>query len=228
MIKDDDFDRRGWEVVPTFSQEARLPLSLINEMQNHREAAGESSWGTRNVLSAFVLSMRPKIFLEIGGHIGSATVVIGAALRANGFGMCYTLEPQQHFFDVLAQFVKKCDLQNYVLPVQMFSTDHRLREILTEPVDMIFLDADHSYSKVMEDLSLCDSILSENGLIFLDDVGPQMSQELCIENRGGVRQALLDFTEGRRDLSTIFLEPPFWLNPCGMALVCKQDLRAKH
>ena len=89
---------RGHEVVPAFMGGPLLAQDLIEEMERHPEAAGRSSWGTRNVLQAFVLSMRPAVVLEIGAHIGLATVLIGAALKANGSGTLFSLEPQDHYF----------------------------------------------------------------------------------------------------------------------------------
>ena len=63
-----------------------------------------------------------------------------------------------------------------------------------------------------------------NGLIARDDVGPESSARIDPERRGGVRQALLDRTKGRDDLRVILMEPPaFWLNPCGLGIVCKQS-----
>lgn len=221
-INADDYGSRGWEVIPTFSPQAQFPVEILQEMEEHPEAPGKSSWGTRNVLSAFILSMRPKVVLEIGGHIGSASIVIGSALKANNFGRLYTLEPQEHYYRLLQHFVNKVDLGKYVQPLKMLSTNRAVMEHITEKVDIIFLDGSHTYSDVIKDLELCNRLIADNGLIFLDDVGPEMSARMCEEKRGGVRQALMDFTKERDDWQTILLEPPFWLNPCGMALVCKQ------
>jgi hypothetical protein len=91
-------------------------------------------------------------------------------------------------------------------------------------VDIIYLDANHSYSHAAKDIEIADSLLAENGLLILDDVGPVVSPQLCTEQRGGVRQALIDYAERNRHLQVMFLEPPFWLNPCGIAMVCKQSV----
>jgi len=218
---------RGHEVVPSFIGSV-LPQTLVDEMGSHPEAAGKSSWGTRNVLHAFVLAMRPTLFLEVGAHIGSASVVVGAAMKANGFGTLYCLEPQDHYFTLLQFFVEKAGLSDFVKPLQMLSTSRELDSILGDQVDMIYLDADHSYSAASADLRICERLLRENGLLFLDDVGPEVSPSLDPEGRGGVRQALLDWSKGRADLHVIFLEPPAWLNPCGMAIVCRQRVLSRQ
>ena len=222
MITSKDFDARGWDVVPTFTPQAQIKQVLLDEMENHSEATGKSSWGTRNVLQAFVLSTRPKIVLEFGGHIGSASIVMGAALKANKFGRLYTLEPQEHYYTILKNFVGKAGLSDYVCPLQLFSSEFIPLGFFTEKADIIFLDANHTYSHVLKDLELCDQLIAENGLIFLDDVGPDISSRMCEEQSGGVRQALLDFSENRPDWKVILFEPPLWLNHCGLGLACKQ------
>ncbi|KJK25733.1 hypothetical protein UB46_03515 [Burkholderiaceae bacterium 16] len=222
MISKNDYDARGWDVLPVYS--SWLPDGLENEMKAHPEAAGESAVGTRNLLFSLILSMRPKSILEIGAHIGSGSVVMGAALRANGFGNLYCLEPADHYFKILNSFVDKAGVAEHVQPLKLFSTDRALLEHITEPLDMIFLDANHTYSHALADIKLSDQLLAANGILILDDVGPVMSAEMCKENNGGVRQALIDYASGRDDLQVIFLEPPFWLNPCGIALVTKQAI----
>jgi predicted O-methyltransferase YrrM len=217
---------RGYEVIPSFLGHAALSAVLLDEMERHPEVAGKASWGTRNLLHALVLSVRPKAVLEIGAHIGSTSVVIGTALKANRFGRLYCLEPQDHYFKLLCEFVQKANLIQYVTPIKLYSTAPEISSVLPEEIDLIYLDANHSYSHALADLELCDRLLADNGLVVLDDVGPEVSPSLDTEARGGVRQALLDFTKGRDDLHVILMEPPtFWLNPCGLGIVCKQRLR---
>ena len=87
MIREVDYPKRGWHVLPSFSgQAAALDEGVFGRMQAHPMLPGESAWGTRNLLHALILATRPKVVLEVGAHIGSAAVVIGAALKANGFG----------------------------------------------------------------------------------------------------------------------------------------------
>jgi predicted O-methyltransferase YrrM len=222
MISSKDYNARGWEVLSSFSTYDRSTHGILAEIDSHVQSAGKSSIGTRNILHAFALSMKPKIVLEIGAHIGASSLSIGAALKANRFGTLYCLEPQEHYFRLLAQFIERAEMSHCIKPLQMLSTDPTLISIITEPVDMIYLDANHDYSSVINDLKLCDEMLADNGLLFLDDVGAGHSASICSEGRGGVRQALIEFTAARTNYRVMFLEHPFWLNPCGLAIVCKQ------
>lgn len=222
MVKEADFNARGWNVVPSFNGEGVLKPGIFEQLQAHPELPGESAWGTRNLLHALVLATRPKVVLEVGSHIGSASVVIGSALKANGFGRSYHLEPQDHYYEILSNFILSAELEGIAIPLKLFSTDAALLDIVGNDVDLIFLDANHSYSHALTDIRICDKILSDKGLVLLDDVGHPHSGNICSEKRGGVRQALLDFVAQRPDYSVIFLEPPFWLNPCGLAILARK------
>jgi predicted O-methyltransferase YrrM len=212
----------GSEVVPSFTGESAIDRALLDEIHRHAESSGKSSWGTRNILHAFILSLRPKAVLEIGAHIGSASVVMAAALKATGSGRLYCVEPNDAYFQLLVDFVGRAGVSDFVTPLQMFSTAPELRSRLPEKIEIIYLDANHSYSNAAHDIALSDQLLAENGLLFLDDVGPVMSPRLDPEGRGGVRQALLDFAKHRPDLHVMFMEPPMWFSPCGLGIVCKQ------
>jgi len=226
MVQETDFAERGWNVLPSFNGEGLLVPGLFEKMQQHPLLPGESAWGTRNLLHAMILGTRPKTVLEVGSHIGSASVVIGSALKANGFGHAYHLEPQDHYFSVLSAFLAEGGLEKFSTPLQLFSTDPTLSEIVGTDIDMIFLDANHAYSHALRDIEICDRLLSEKGFILLDDVGSPHSGNICDEGRGGVRQALLDFIENHPEYSVIFFEPPFWLNPCGLAIVSRNPSKS--
>lgn len=222
MVKEADFGDRGWHVLPSFNGEGLLKPGVFDAMQRHPLLPGESAWGTRNLLHALILGTRPKTVLEVGAHIGSAAVVIGAALKANGFGKSYHLEPQEDYVKVLRGFIASAGLEGIAEPLQMFSTDPNLERVVGRDVDIIFIDANHSYSAASADIRICDRLVADKGIILLDDVGNPHSGNICPEGRGGVRQALLDFAAVRPDYSVIFLEPPFWLNPCGLAIMAKR------
>lgn len=222
MVDVTDFAARGWRVLPSFNGEGLMKPGLFEEMQAHPELPGESAWGTRNILHALILATRPKRVLEVGSHIGSASVVIGSALKANGFGMSYHLEPQDHYFEILQSFIRRADLTDIAIPLPLFSTDPSLPDVLGGPVDIIFLDANHAYSHALEDLRICHKLLADKGFILLDDVGSPHSGDIDPESAGGVRQAALDFIAFHPEYSVIFFEPPFWLNPCGLGLIARK------
>lgn len=132
------------------------------------------------------------------------------------------MEPQLHYFEVLSSFLQLAGIENTSTPLMLFSSDPSLDDIVVNDVDLIFLDASHDYSQVANDLNVCDRLLSDTGLILLDDVGSPHSGNICGEGKGGVRQALLDFVNERPDYSAIFFEPPFWFDLCGLAFLARK------
>ena len=224
MISDSDFQERGWDVNSCFLGDATLDYEIFKKLKNHELVNGESGDGTRNLLFSIILSTRPKKVLEIGSHIGSASVVIGTALKTNKYGLSYHLEPQDNFFEVLNNVIIEADLQDYSIPIQKYSTDPDLTKIIGNEIDLIFLDANHSYSYALKDIEISTKLLSKNGLVLLDDVGFPSSGNNDLENKGGVRKALIDFISENDAYTATFFDHPFWLNPCGLAILSKKPL----
>lgn len=208
--------------MPSFVGDHFLSPDIFREVQEHPLITGESSWGTRNLIHSIILSTRPRTIVEIGAHIGACSLVIGSALRANGYGKSYHLEPQEHYYNVLRDFITRAELDDYAYPLQMLSTNPLLPAIVDHDVDIVFVDANHRYSDAYQDLVVSEAFLASRGLIIVEDVGSSHSAELDEDGRGGVRQAVLDFVNSRPDFSVLFLEWPFWLNPTGLALVARK------
>lgn len=40
--------------------------------------------------------------------------------------------------------------------------------------------------------------------------------------KGGPRNAVYDFARQHTDLRVTYFEHPLWLNPCGLAMICRQ------
>lgn len=219
---------RGFDVVPNVIGDQFLSRELVEAIRNHPLAAGESSWGTRNLLLSLILSTRPRVVLEVGSHIGAGAVTIGSALRANGFGRSFHLEPQDQYHQLLQAHIDQAELAEWSIPLRTYSTDPMLDGLLGGETDLIFLDANHDYSGAFQDLTISERLLSNQGLIILDDVADPHSAGIDDEGRGGVRQAALDFVALRSDLTILFLEPPFWLDPRGLAIIGRRQDAAEH
>ena len=220
MINEICFNQRGWEISKLAPPDSFK--KLIDELTISEESAGQSSEGTRALLSMLINTLKPKTLLEVGSHIGLGALSMDMALKNNGFGKLHSLEPTPHYFELLVENIKRADLEAQVNPLPLFSTDPNLSLILKEKCDLIFLDANHSYDQALADIEICFDLLSENGVIVFDDVGIDVSPKLCQQNKGGVRQAIIDFEKNKSGLNTIFLEWPLWLNPCGIAIGVKQ------
>jgi predicted O-methyltransferase YrrM len=217
---------RGWTLEPIWYDtywKFGKTRRVIREMAEDPESAGESSWGTRNLLYAITVSVKPEFVLEIGAHIGSASVAIASGLKRNNYGKLISLEPADHYYDLANNYLNKAQLGKYVEFKKLFSTDSSIKEKFKGKYQVIFLDANHSYSHAFKDLELAWSWLADDGILIIDDVGEEMAKQQCEEQRGGVRQALIDFAEANGSLSYTILEHPIWLNPCGIAILTKRS-----
>lgn len=215
---------RGWAVEAVFDSDKRL-CGVLEKMHADPEAPGESDIGVRNLLYTMILNTRPRMVLEIGCHIGTGAVVIGSALRRNGYGRSISLEPAPHYAAIARRYLDELGLGEISTVEPLFSTQPECAAMLAErgPFDLIFIDARHDYEDALFDIGLSMRLLSENGFIVLHDTGA-LSPEMDTTARGGVRKALHDFVLAAPEARVIYFELPMWLNACGAAIVCKQRL----
>ena len=138
---------RGWNLEPiwfdTYNKFGRLRRT-VRRMAKDPESSGESSWGTRNLLYALTISLRPQFVLEIGAHIGSASLAIASGLRRNGYGKLISLEPADHYFNLATRYISSAKLENFVEFRKMFSTNTGVDKKFEGKFQLIFLDANHS------------------------------------------------------------------------------------
>src|SRR5260221_14038636 len=85
---------REWIIEAAYEGDPAVRQTLA-AMVLDSQAPGYSDIGIRNLLYTLVLNLRPRRVLEVGTHIGSAAVVIGAALALNRYGELITLEPYE-------------------------------------------------------------------------------------------------------------------------------------
>jgi predicted O-methyltransferase YrrM len=114
--------------------------------------------------------------LEIGSYLGASSSYIAAALsKKNGHLYCIDtwnnetmIEGQQ---DTFAVFRSNTDgVKQYITQVRKRSEDVSSQEIAT-PLNLVFIDGDHSYDAVKKDFDLVQPWLSEDAIIAFHDVG---------------------------------------------------------
>jgi predicted O-methyltransferase YrrM len=218
---------RGWSVLPVYDgsiADERFSR-ILRAMMADPEAGGHSDVGIQNLIFSLAINLRPRRVLEIGTHIGIGAVIIGHALKANGYGKLFTVEPAQHCRQRATQYILEAGVSNFIEVISDLSTSENCKNILREeyPYDLIFIDGSHQYADALHDIELCYSLLRPNGVIVLHDVG-RLSSEFDQSGSGGARQALIDFRSKTPAARTIYLEHPLWLNPTGAALLCKEQL----
>jgi predicted O-methyltransferase YrrM len=207
--------------VPT---DERLANTLAR-MEEDKLSPGRSDTGIRNMLFSLVICTRPNRILEIGGHIGMATIVLARGCQLSDFGHVVTIEPHDQYHPAMVGYIDAAGLGNFVTILKGFSYDAGIiARIRAEgPYQLVYIDALHGYQAVMAELEFVSSVLSKNGFIVLHDTSVEAT-EYDPDKMGGVRRAVREFCASHGEFNPIFFEPPLWLNPTGMAMVCRQNM----
>jgi glycosyltransferase involved in cell wall biosynthesis/predicted O-methyltransferase YrrM len=108
------------------------------------------------------------VIVEIGSWKGKSTVFIGKGSESAGKIKIYAIDPHiEGTYEEFKKNIKKAELNNIVIPV--VKTSEEAAEDFTEPVEFIFIDGDHEYEKVKQDLELWFPKLINKGIIAFHD-----------------------------------------------------------
>lgn len=134
---------------------------------------GGSAW----VLHGLVRSLRPDTCVEIGSAKGASTCHIGLALRENVHGRLYAIDPHimTHWNDqgaaeslpILLRNLRTCGVENYVEVIR--ATSEEAARAWLQPIDLLFIDGDHSYSAVRRDWELFSPFVAPFGVVLFHD-----------------------------------------------------------
>ena len=147
----------------------RARLSMI---EFHSGLADSSA-----VLYGLVRSMKPQVCVEIGSARGNSSCAIGAALKENGCGKLYAIDPHSatqwndshsvETFDILRRNIAAVGLTEQVEIVRSLSGE--AARDWTRPIDLIFIDGDHSYEGVKQDWDMFVKHITPFGLVVFHD-----------------------------------------------------------
>ena len=132
-----------------------------------------------HALSGLVRSLRPSVVVEIGSARGWSACHIGLALRENVHGKLYAIDPHhdtawnddgsrgETSLAVLRRNVRRLALDP---DVEIVRADSRTAATnWTHPIDLLFIDGDHSYAGVKADWHLFSPHLTEFGVAVFHD-----------------------------------------------------------
>lgn len=150
-VNDDDF--------PNVDHWAHAWTSPSEEWSLTMSIPAEVGW----CLYGLVRAIKPVFCIETGTHKGLSALFIGAALRDNGYGRLVTIDINDY---EQSQRIKSRGLdEKWVKCVITRSVDYNP----PESIDFLFLDAEHGYKAVMEELLHFRPYLSGGSVIAIDD-----------------------------------------------------------
>lgn len=134
---------------------------------------GDSAW----LLYALVRSTKPEVCVEIGSAQGKSACFIGAALKENGTGKLYAIDPHigtawndENSVDshgTMLRNLHKAGVAGQVDVIKDFSD--KVGVEWNRPIDILFIDGDHSYDGVKRDWDLFSPLVSKFGVVIFHD-----------------------------------------------------------
>ncbi len=134
---------------------------------------GNSAWALYGLTRAY----KPKVVVEIGSAQGNSTCHIGMALKANGMGRLYAIDPHTqtdwndtdsvNTYGILRSNLRNLKISNHVQIVRKTS-DEAFKDWKL-PIDLLFIDGDHSYDGVKRDWEMFSPFVREFGVVIFHD-----------------------------------------------------------
>jgi predicted O-methyltransferase YrrM len=143
------------------------------ETFDFQSGLGDSAW----LLYGLARSLQPKVCVEIGSARGRSACAVGLALRRNGGGRLYAIDPHAptnwndtqsvDSFALITEHLRKAGAADYVEIIR--KTSGEAAKGWTRKIDLIFIDGDHSYAGVKADWELFLPHMSEFGVVVFHD-----------------------------------------------------------
>lgn len=139
------------------------------------------------MLYATVRATRPHTILEIGSARGKSACAMALACRQNGRGMVYAIDPHQEnawtevgvkggSYEFLKQRLRAYDLTRWCQIIR--ATSQEAVRAWSKPIDILFIDGDHSYEGVKHDFEAFRPWLTPEALVLFHD----STWEYCRDN----------------------------------------------
>jgi predicted O-methyltransferase YrrM len=129
------------------------------------------------LLYGLVYCMEPAICVEIGSARGLSACYMGMALKRLGKGKLYAIDPHTatkwndsesvETYEIMRSNLKAFGVEQYVKIIRKRSADASAE--WCGPIDLLFIDGDHSYDGVRRDWELFSPLVSAFGIVVFHD-----------------------------------------------------------
>lgn len=116
-------------------------------------------------------SIQSPLLVEIGSYHGRSAIAFALGLKAGGRGRLFAIDPWQFEpgqFELFEHNIERAGIRDLVEPVREFSHDARGR-FSTDSVDILFIDGDHTYDAVVQDITEWKTTLTDGAVIAFND-----------------------------------------------------------
>lgn len=134
---------------------------------------GDTSW----MLYALAKSLKPDVCVEIGSALGNSAAFVGMALAEIKKGKIYCIDPHSptqwndnnavDSFQTFHNNLKSLHLEGYYECIRTYSPEAAKQ--WNKPIDMLFIDGDHSYAGVKQDWDLFSPFVKPFGVVIFHD-----------------------------------------------------------
>lgn len=179
--------RTCFGVVRATSAEFRAHTDLFYPAYAERVEWKSGLQDNHFVLYAIVRATRPRTIVEIGSARGKSTCTMALACRQNGRGKVYAIDPHLEnpwtevgvkggSFEFLQQRLRTYHLEPCCEIIK--ATSQEVAPTWTKPIDILFIDGDHSYEGVRHDFEAFRPWLTPEALVAFHDT----TWEYCRDN----------------------------------------------
>lgn len=156
------------KIVKENTEDSNQPVFLY-ELEKIKDiiGAGDCLLDMRDAvfLYSIVYSKKPKNVLEIGRFRGWSTSIISSALKDNGTGTVFSVDWIQRIHPEIKKFLN----QNTVY-VDISSRDLlNNSQIVNHKFDVVFIDGDHDYNMVLNDLEKTSAVATDQCYFLVHD-----------------------------------------------------------